>query len=100
MASTFRQIGGARIGFVNATWPFAWLTATPEMISLRCGFKFTFPKDSIRRLRWHRGIMSSGLRIEHAVPRYPTFFVFWTFDFPALKRELEALGYEVHDPLA
>ena len=44
--------------------------------------------------------MSTGLRIEHDVARYPRFFVYWTFDFAALARELEALGYEVHDPLA
>jgi len=44
--------------------------------------------------------MSNGLRMEHSVPRYPAFFVFWTFDFPALKRELEALGHPISDPLA
>ena len=100
MTSTFRQIGGARIGFFNATWPFARLSATPDAISLWCGFRFTFPKESIRRLSWHQGRMSTGLRIEHGLPRYPEFFVFWTSDFPALKRELEALGHEVSDPLA
>jgi len=100
MTSTFSQIGGARIGFFNATWPFAWLSATPEAISVRCGFKFTFPKASIRRLGRHSAVMSTGLRIEHDVPRHPSFFVYWTFDFATLARELEALGYEVHDPLA
>jgi hypothetical protein len=100
MASTFRQVGGARIGFFNATWPFVWLSATPDGLSLWCGLRFTFPTERIRRLSWHKGVMSTGLRIEHSVPRYPAFFVFWTFDFPALKQELETLGHEVHDPLA
>jgi hypothetical protein len=100
MTSIFRQTGGARIGFFNASWPLARLSATREAVSLWCGLRFTFPKESIRRLSWHRGWMSNGLRIEHGVPRYPEFFVFWTFDFPTLKRALEALGHQVSDPLA
>jgi hypothetical protein len=98
MTSTFAQIGGARIGFINATWPFARLSATPEAIALRCLiFKFTFPRDSITRLSRYKGFSSSGLQIEHKVARYPAFMLFWTFSFDTLKAELEALGYAVRD---
>ncbi len=97
MTSTFAQIGGARIGFVNATWPFAQFSADRDTIALRCLFKFTFPRDSITKLGRYRGFTSSGLQIEHTVPRYPRFMVFWTFSFDALKAELEALGYTVRD---
>ncbi len=97
MTSTFAQLGGARIGFVNATWPFAQLSADRDAIALRCLFKFTFPRDSITKLGRYRGFTSSGLQIEHTVPRYPRFMVFWTFSFDALKGELEALGYTVRD---
>jgi hypothetical protein len=45
----------------------------------------------------YRGFTSSGLQIEHTVPRYPRFMLFWTFSFDALKAELESLGYAVRD---
>jgi|SRR5215467_480583 len=96
----FSQIGGARIGVWNASWPLAWLSATRADISVRCWFNYTFPKRNIQRLSRHRGWFSTGLCIEHDIPDYSPFFVFWTLDFAKLKRELEALGYEVHDPLA
>jgi hypothetical protein len=97
MTSTFAQIGGARIGLANATWPLARLSADRDAIGLRCLFKFTFPRDSITRLSRYRGFTSSGLQIEHTVPRYPRFMLFWTFSFDALKAELEGLGYTVRD---
>jgi hypothetical protein len=97
MTSTFAQIGGARIGLFNASWPFARLSATRDAIALRCGFKFTFPRDAIRRLSRHDGAFSTGLRIEHDVPGYPAFFVFWTFRFETLSAQLQALGYEIGD---
>ncbi|HEY1543114.1 MAG TPA: hypothetical protein VGG01_11950 [Xanthobacteraceae bacterium] len=98
MTSAFAQIGGARIGRFNASWPFARLSADRDGIALRClFFKFTFPRDTITRLGRYRGFISTGLQVEHAVPRYPGFMLFWTFDFDRLKRELEALGHTVRD---
>ena len=96
-ASTFSQIGGAKIGFFSATWPFARLSARSDGISLRCGLKFRFPKDSIFRLSRHKGTISAGLLIEHNVSRYPDFFLFWSFNFERLRRELEALGYNIRE---
>jgi hypothetical protein len=97
MASTFAQIGGARIGFINATWPLARLSADRDAIALRCLFKLTFPRHKITRLSRYRGFISTGLQIEHTVRRYPGFMLFWTFSFDTLKMELEALGYTVRD---
>ena len=97
MTSTFAQIGGARIGFINATWPLARLSADRDAIALRCLFKFIFPRDRITGLSRYRGFISTGLQIEHNVPRYPGFMLFWTFSFDALKAELESLGYAVRD---
>jgi hypothetical protein len=98
MTSTFAQTGGARIGFFNASWPFARLSADRDAIVLRCLFlKFTFPRESIARLSRYRGFTTKGLQIEHTVPRYPVLMLFWTFSFDVLKAELEALGYTVRD---
>ena len=64
----------------NASWPFATLSATPDLLRLSClGRDYTFPKDSIRSLSRHRGILSTGLRIEHTDSSGPDFFLldFW-----------------------
>jgi hypothetical protein len=94
----FAQIGGARIGFFNATWPLARVSADRDAIVLRLFpfiIKFTFSHDSITRLSRYRGLTSTGLQIEHKVPHYPRFMLFWTFDFDTLKAELQSLGYTV-----
>jgi hypothetical protein len=96
MASTLSRTGGARIGYFNASWPLATLSATSDRIGLSCvSREFSFPKSSIRRLSRHRGRFSSGLRIEHTVSSCPELVVFWTFGYKTLKDGLENLGYEV-----
>ncbi len=102
MNLAFSQVGGARLGFFNATWPFATLAADKEGLCLYCfSKKYVFPKNQIRRLSRHRGIFSVGLRIEHSESSMPHFVVFWasiffwTSGFQKLKTELEYLGYEI-----
>jgi hypothetical protein len=104
MTTTFTQTGGARLGMFNATYPFATLSATPDVLRLSClGRDYSFRKESIRSLSRHRGIFSTGLRIEHTDPFFPEFVVFWaslffwTSGFQKLKAQLESLGYEVRD---
>jgi hypothetical protein len=98
MTTMFSQTGGARIGFFNASWPFAKLSATSDIIRLTClGRECEFPRREVRRLSRHRALFSTGLRIEHAVAACPEFVVFWTFGFEKLKRGLEGAGYEVQE---
>jgi len=104
MTATFSQTGGARLGMFNASWPFATLSATPDALRLSClGRDYSFPKGSIRSLSRHRGIFSTGLRIEHSDSSFPEFVVFWaslffwTSGFRKLKAQLESLGYEIRD---
>ncbi len=97
----FSQIGGARIGksialSVNATWPLAKLTVMESGLTLSVvGLRWVVPKSSIQSLRKYRGSFSTGLRIEHSVPRRPPFVVFWTLRFAELRHELERCGYTV-----
>ena len=95
---TFTQRGGLRFGTLNATWPFASLTATPGSIWISCfGFKLQYPKTEISGLRLYRGHISTGLLVEHQIRWRPRFIVFWTFNFKALSENLEQLGYRVSD---
>ncbi len=98
MTATYAQTGGARLDSFNASWPFAKLFATSDMIRLSClGQECLFLKSNVRGLSRHRGLFSAGLRIEHAVSAYPEFVVFWSFGFETLKRGLESLGYEIRE---
>jgi hypothetical protein len=102
MTATFSQTGGIRIGggliAFNATWPFATLYLTESDLQLRFLYRdYRFPKASIQKLSRHQGLFSVGLRIEHRIPSYPRFLVFWTFAFQKLKSELQRLGYEIAD---
>ena len=98
-AIEFSQIGGARLDIFNATWPFARITITKQMIELRCfSKKYALEKNRIIGVREYNGILSKGLIIEHDRAEYPHHMVFWTFGFDKLRRHLESLGYSVGGP--
>ncbi|MBR0828015.1 hypothetical protein JQ596_21000 [Bradyrhizobium manausense] len=97
----FSNIGGARINMMNATFPYAELTVFRDALRLTCVADYVFPKENIVSLTRYRGLLSVGLQIQHNVPTYPEFIVFWVqlfrwgSGFSMLKRRLEAFGYEV-----
>ena len=97
----FSQTGGARIGksialSLNATWPFARLAVEETGLTLTLiGLTWVLPKSSVQGLSRYRGAFSTGLRIEHSIPRRPPFVVFWTRQFAELEQELKRCGYTV-----
>ncbi len=102
MSEDSPHTGGARVGSLNATWPFASLSASRDALRLSClGREYLFPRRSITRLSRQAGLVSTGLRIEHALADVPAFVVFWSSFIPGagrfqrLEDELESLGYEV-----
>jgi hypothetical protein len=99
---SFTQTGGARIGWMNATIPFATLSGDQDRLWLiSMGRELEFEKHRIILLSRYGGLISTGLRIEHSILTYPEFIVFWTSAFwgrsrfLSLKSRLEALGYDV-----
>lgn len=94
---TFSQIGGARLGIFNATWPLAKLAADPDELKLWVmGIKFAFPKASITKISVYSALISKGLRIEHdGNSKAPRFVVFWTPNLSKLTEGLAQLGYQV-----
>lgn len=94
--TSYSQLGGARLDLFNATIPFARLVVTPSKILLPVlGRELTFEKREIVSLRRHRGLFSTGLRIEHSRPDAPSFVVFWTANFAQLAEALSHFGYFV-----
>ncbi len=86
MEDGFSVKGGAKIGLLNATWPFATLKITNETIILNVKIlgKYTFSLTQIQRIEKvvHIPILGWGLRIYHNVPDYPEKIIFWCFANP------------------
>ena len=80
------RTGGARIGWVNATWPFAKLTVTDQTLKLNVSFigKYEFHKGDIIRITKYGliPILASGIKIEHNIVSYPKSIIFWTLSSP------------------
>jgi len=102
MAMRIFQRGGARLDGFNASYPFATLKGDQNKLTLTCmGREYIFARRHIRKLSIYNGLVSVGLRIEHRIPDYPSFVVFWVSIFPwkakitELKRKLQQLGYAV-----
>lgn len=79
--------GGARIGWFNATWPFAKLRADSDAVTLKVAFSGTyiFPASAVVAIRKfvHIPFVGWGVRIEHTVSGYPSHIVFWFLGYPA-----------------
>ena len=76
--------GGARIGTANATWPFASLKVTKDRLDLNATIvgNLVFRREDIISIVPDLGFMSSGIRINHRVPKYKDKVIFWTLKNP------------------
>jgi len=78
--------GGARIGWVNATWPFARLTASRDTLVINATVigRYTFTPEQVVSIEKYTilPVFGWGLRIHHTVPTYPKKIVFWCFGSP------------------
>jgi len=98
-----KATGGATIGRANATWPFATLTVTRDKLQLNASIigKLIFRSDDIISLEPYSFFMSSGLKINHKVPKYKNHVVFWSFSSPTnLIQKIEQTGFLTNtDPI-
>lgn len=92
------ETGGARIGRVNVTWPFASLNATETQLTLNATLigKLIFKPNDIKSIEVYDyfPIIGQGIKINHTIDTYKSHVVFWTFKDPtALLNEIEATGF-------
>lgn len=92
---SLKLTGGAQIGWVSATWPFAQLVASPERLSVggRLLGSYDFSPNEVAALE-PRGWVSRGVRIVHTNPTYPEKIIFFSFRSPErLIQKIEGLGF-------
>ena len=67
--------GGARVGWINATWPFAKLTVHKDKMDLDSTFigKYSFTLEQVILLKKHTTIpvVGWGIQIIHNISEYP-----------------------------
>jgi hypothetical protein len=78
----FETTGGARVGRANATWPFATLKVSKDILELNAsiiGSLIFQPKDIIS-IEPFNGLspLGRGIKINHKVSHYKTEVIFWT----------------------
>ncbi|PIQ17272.1 MAG: hypothetical protein COW66_13000 [Flavobacteriaceae bacterium CG18_big_fil_WC_8_21_14_2_50_34_36] len=93
------KIGGARIGKMNATWPFAKLVVDSEELSIYSMLhKFYFKKEDIKTISVVNYIpfIAHGIRISHVVQKYNKHIIFWCLSNPEkLIKELKEISWDV-----
>ena len=95
---TLKETGGARIGMANATWPFATLTVTENLLTLNATIlgNLTFKSGDIISIVPYTTIplLGQGIKINHRVYSYSEKVIFWTMKNPKeLIRKIEQTGF-------
>ena len=91
------KIGGARIGKMNATFPFASLNVNSNGLFLNVlifgNYQFPFNKIiKIEKVGW-LPFLGWGIRIYHTIEDYPSKIIFWCFSNPInLKSEIDSIA--------
>jgi hypothetical protein len=98
MPQSLTYVGGARIGWFNATWPFAKLSVEGNVLVLKVRpfGTYTFTSQQVFSLERYGFIpvLAWGVRINHVVPGYPKKIVFWCFGNPGkLIQDIRKTGF-------
>ena len=78
--------GGASVGWVSSSWPFASLFVSAKELSLKVAVAgtYNFKKEQIISIDKHLvfPILAWGIKIRHNVESYPEQIIFYTFRHP------------------
>ena len=95
MSREIKLTGGARIGWVSSSYPFARLTISEEKLSLKSLLgSFSFSPEQVASLQPYGWLLSSGTRIVHTNPAYPETIVFLSLRSPrSVIEQIRRLGF-------
>jgi hypothetical protein len=103
MDARLETTGGAQVGLLRSSWPFARLSASANELSLSAtalgSYRFSPEQVVALELQSSFLMLGSGLRIVHTVQDYPEKIVF--FGFGSTKRLIEkitAAGFQPRAP--
>src|SRR6266702_2967142 len=86
MQPSFTKTGGARFGWVNATWPLAQLSATHDKLTVTARLlgTYTFSPEQVSAVERYVmvPVLAWGVRVRHCVPEYPQRIIFWCIGSP------------------
>jgi hypothetical protein len=100
MTQTFSVTGGARIGWVNATWPLARLSVADGALTVTALLlgTYTFAPDEVVALEALQSF-GYGIRIVHSRSDCPRNVVFWCLRNPAgILADIERAGFTPRAP--
>jgi hypothetical protein len=104
MSVVLKSTGGARIGWMNATWPFARLTASAHQLSLSGLLigTYAFSSTEVADLKPYGSLplFGRGVQIIHTRDDYPAKMIFWCLAPERLIRNIQALGFRPQAPMA
>jgi hypothetical protein len=94
----FTKTGGAQIGWVNASWPLAKLSATSDRLAVTARIlgNYSFTPQQVSTIERYALIpfLAWGVRIRHQVPDYPRRIIFWCLCEPkVLLRGIQDAGF-------
>jgi hypothetical protein len=93
-----KKTGGARIGMMNATWPFATLKVNKNNLELNATIlgKLVFTPQDIISIEPYGliPVLGQGIKINHRVKSYNSKVIFWTMGNPRdLIKKIEGIGF-------
>ena len=93
-----KKTGGARIGMMNATWPFATLKVNENNLELNATIlgKLVFTPQDIISIEPYGliPVLGQGIKINHRVKSYNSKVIFWTMGNPRdLIKKIEGIGF-------
>ena len=99
--SPVTQRGGAQVGWLSASWPFASIQIAPESLTVNALGKYSFSPAEVHAIEPIGSIpvLTTGIRIHHTRPDYPEKIVFYSMGSrESLLHAAGAAGFPVGEP--
>jgi hypothetical protein len=98
MPNPYTTTGGARVGWTNATWPLAKLSATSDRLTVSIcllgTYSFTPDQVSVVEKYVMIPVLGWGIQIHHCNPDCPKRVIFWCLGSPdAILRGIRDSGF-------